>query len=110
EGLGNQFLANIRETDAIAHVVRCFDDSDVVHVEGCVDPKNDIETIETELLLADLETVDKAILRISKVAKSGNKEAMAEKKTLEALKEHLDAGQPGRTFDLDENHTPMFLQ
>lgn len=110
EGLGNKFLANIRETDAIAHVVRCFEHDDVVHVEGRVDPKSDIETIETELLLADMETCDKAVIRVSKVAKSGNKEAMAEKSFCEALKVHLDAGKPARTFEVDEKHLPVFKQ
>lgn len=82
EGLGNQFLANIRETDAIAHVVRCFDNSDVVHVEGRVDPLSDIEVINTELALADMETVEKALNKAGKNSKSGNKEALFEKQTL----------------------------
>jgi len=75
EGLGNQFLANIRECDAIAHVVRCFEDSDVTHVEGAIDPIRDIETIETELMLADLESVEKRLVAIEKKAKFGDKEA-----------------------------------
>ncbi|HAZ7572393.1 redox-regulated ATPase YchF [Legionella sp. PATHC032] len=100
EGLGNQFLANIRETDAIAHVVRCFDNSDVVHVEGRVDPLSDIEVINTELALADMETLEKALLKVGKNSRSGNKEAIFELKTLEKIKAHLDAGYPVRTLEL----------
>lgn len=100
EGLGNQFLANIRETDAIAHVVRCFEDADVVHVEGQVDPVNDIEIINTELALADMETVAKALLKAEKAGKSGNKEALFEQQTLSKIKQHLDAGGPVRTLAL----------
>ncbi|HHT9951657.1 TPA: redox-regulated ATPase YchF [Legionella pneumophila] len=100
EGLGNQFLANIRETDAIAHVVRCFDNSDVVHVEGRVDPLSDIEVINTELALADMETLEKSLLKVGKNSKSGNKEAIFELKTLEKIKAHLDAGYPVRTLEL----------
>ncbi len=100
EGLGNQFLANIRETDAIAHVVRCFEHSDVIHVEGRVDPINDIEVINTELALADMDTVEKALNKAAKLSKSGNKEAMFEKQTLEKIKAHLDIGYPVRTLEL----------
>ncbi|GGI85210.1 redox-regulated ATPase YchF [Legionella impletisoli] len=100
EGLGNQFLANIRETDAIAHVVRCFDNSDVVHVEGKVDPIDDIEVINTELALADMETVEKALNKAGKLNKSGNKEAAFETTTLEKIKAHLDEGYPVRTLEL----------
>lgn len=100
EGLGNQFLANIRETDAIAHVVRCFDSSDVIHVEGRVDPLSDIEVINTELALADMDTVEKALNKASKNSKSGNKEALFEKQVLEKIKAHLDAGFPVRTLTL----------
>ncbi|KTD60883.1 redox-regulated ATPase YchF [Legionella shakespearei] len=100
EGLGNQFLANIRETDAIAHVVRCFENTDVIHVEGRVDPLNDIEVINTELALADMDTVEKAMLKAGKNSRSGNKEAIFEMKTLEKVKAHLDAGHPVRTLDL----------
>ena len=85
EGLGNQFLANIRETDAIAHVVRCFEDENVIHVNGKIDPLDDIATINTELALADLEAVAKAITRLSKSAKSGDKEAIAIKAILEKI-------------------------
>jgi GTP-binding protein YchF len=101
EGLGNKFLANIRETDAIAEVVRCFEDDNVVHVSGSVDPIRDIEVIHTELALADLETVEKSISRVSKVAKSGNKEAKSQLALLERVREHLDAGSLARTLDLD---------
>lgn len=100
EGLGNQFLANIRETDAIAHVVRCFENTDVIHVEGKVDPISDIEVINTELALADMDTVDKAILKAGKNSRSGNKEALFEVKTLEKIKSHLDAGDLVRTLNL----------
>jgi len=92
EGLGNKFLANIRETDAICMVVRCFDDDNVVHVSGSVDPLRDIEVINTELGLADLETVEKRILRASKIAKSGDKDAKATLVVLEAVRDALDAG------------------
>jgi GTP-binding protein YchF len=101
EGLGNQFLANIRETDAIAHVVRCFENTDVIHVEGHVNPLSDIEVINTELALADMETVDKAMLKAGKNSRSGNKEAIAEVKTLEKIKAHLDEGHPVRTLALN---------
>ena len=101
EGLGNQFLANIRETQAIAHVVRCFDSADVVHVAGKIDPKDDIEIINTELILADLDTVEKAFNKVVKVAKSGDKEAAAELKILEKVKESLGKGIPVRTCGVD---------
>lgn len=102
EGLGNQFLANIRETDAIAHVVRCFDDDDVVHVSGKVHPQEDIETINTELALADLDSVEKALNKNAKIAKSGNKDAIAEQQVLQKVKAHLDEGHPVRALELDE--------
>ena len=97
EGLGNQFLANIRETDAIAHVVRCFEDDNVTHVSEVIDPKRDIEIINTELQLADLETIEKAIARVSRIAKSGDKEAIASTTFLEALSAHINEGNPART-------------
>jgi ribosome-binding ATPase len=100
EGLGNQFLANIRETDAIAHVVRCFHDENVVHVAGKVDPISDIEVINTELALADMASVEKALLRVSKSAKSGNKDDLAKKHILERINQQLDAGQPARSLEL----------
>ncbi|WP_022652658.1 redox-regulated ATPase YchF [Aquaspirillum serpens] len=101
EGLGNQFLANIRETDAIVNVVRCFDDDNVVHVAGKVDPIADIETIGTELALADLATVEKAIIRDGKKAKSGDKEAIRLIAILEKVRAHLDQGLPVRSLSLD---------
>lgn len=101
EGLGNKFLANIRETDAIAHVVRCFEDSNVVHVAGKVDPLSDIEVINTELALADMETVEKTLQRESKKAKSGDKEAIALAGLCEKIQKHLDTGAPVRTMGLD---------
>jgi GTP-binding protein YchF len=102
EGLGNQFLANIRETDAIAHVVRCFVDENVTHVESSIDPGRDIDVINTELQLADLETIAKAIARIQRVAKSGSKEAKAELDFLEALSAHINEGQPARTYPIPD--------
>ncbi len=103
EGLGNQFLANIRETDAIAHVVRCFENDDVIHVAGRVDPLGDIDVIDTELALADLETVEKNLQRTAKVAKSGDKEAQAKAAVLERVKTALDAGDPVRTVELSDD-------
>ena len=102
EGLGNQFLGHIRETHAVAHVVRCFEDGDVVHVAGAVDPLADIETISTELALADLDAVDRAVARAEKVAKSGDKDAKARLAALAAVKAELDAGRPARAAALDE--------
>jgi hypothetical protein len=101
EGLGNQFLATIRETDAIAHVVRCFEDSNVIHVANKVDPAADIEVINTELALADLETVDRALQRAAKAARSGDKNATARKELLERLISHLDSARPVRSLGLD---------
>ena len=103
EGLGNQFLHNIRETDAIAHVVRCFEDDNVVHVSAKINPKNDIETINTELALADLESVQKAFDKISRVAKSGDKDAQKQTALLDRIQKHLDEGQPVRSLGLDDN-------
>ena len=106
EGLGNKFLAHIRETDAIAQVVRCFEDDDVVHVAGKINPADDIEIINTELTLADLETVEKAVDRVGRVAKSGNKEAIAQKAIYEKLAAHLGEGKSARSFEFtdDERH------
>ena len=103
EGLGNQFLANIRETDAIVNVVRCFDDPNVVHVAGKVDPLADIETIVTELALADLSTVEKAIQREGKKAKSGDKDALKLIAVLDKLTPHLNQGQLARTLKLSDD-------
>ena len=107
EGLGNKFLANIRETDAIIHVVRCFENDDVTHVSGKISPLDDIEIINTELLLADMDAVDKAILRLAKTAKSGHKEAINQKALVESLKEHLEAEQPARLFVVEEEQRPF---
>jgi hypothetical protein len=103
EGLGNKFLANIRETQAIAHVVRCFENDDVVHVAGRVHPISDIEVINTELALADLESVDRAILKAAKAAKSGDKQAIKEQTLLKKVSDHLNLGKPVRSLDLDAN-------
>jgi GTP-binding protein YchF len=102
EGLGNQFLAHIRETDAIAHVVRCFDDDDVVHVAGRLDPLSDIEIINTELSLADLESVERAIERTNKRLKANEKEARARMDVLEKLKSTLNEGHRARNVSLSE--------
>ncbi|MEX2107622.1 MAG: redox-regulated ATPase YchF [Solirubrobacterales bacterium] len=102
EGLGNQFLASIRETDAICHVVRCHDDSGVPHPDGRVDPLADIETIETELMLADYEQVERRLGRVTKQAKSGDVEAIAEQGWLQAVHEALAAGRPARSIPVPE--------
>jgi GTP-binding protein YchF len=103
EGLGNQFLAHIRETDAIAHVVRCFVDDDIVHVAGKVDPISDIDVIDTELGLADLASVEKAIDRAVKAAKAGDKDAVRRRDLLQRLGAHLNAGSPARSMSLTED-------
>jgi len=103
EGLGNQFLANIRETDAIAHVVRCFDDDNVIHVDGKISPPDDIDIINTELALADLESVEKALLRVTKAAKGKDKDAIALQLVLEKIKPHLDQAKPLRSFELSND-------
>ena len=102
EGLGNKFLANIRETDAIGHVVRCFDDENIVHVAGRVNPQEDIDVINTELGLADLETAEKAILRVGKRAKGGDSDAKFELKVLEKILPHLNEGNLLRSLDLSK--------
>ncbi|MGA7180271.1 MAG: redox-regulated ATPase YchF [Thiobacillaceae bacterium] len=107
EGLGNQFLANIRETDAICHVVRCFEDSNVMHVTGRVDPIADIETIDTELALADLATVEKALARYQKAARAGDKEAQKLVAVLEPTLAHLDEGKAVRTMKLDDEQKAL---
>jgi len=108
EGLGNQFLANIRECDAIAHVVRCFEDGDITHVEGKVDPINDIETIETELMLADLESLEKRIAPLEKKAKSGDKEAKEQVDLMTRCLAALRDGKPARTADVAPNERKAF--
>lgn len=100
EGLGNKFLANIRETQAIAHVVRCFENEDIAHVSGKIDPASDIEVINTELALADLESIDKALAKTIKEAKRGEKSARANQVLFEKVKTHLDAGNPVRSLEL----------
>ena len=101
EGLGNQFLANIRECDAIAHVLRCFEDDDITHVEGRVDPVEDASTIETELMLADLESIEKRLANLVRKVRGGDKEAVQQVRLLEAAKAALDDGQPARTVTVD---------
>jgi len=101
EGLGNQFLAHIRETDAIAHVVRCFDNDDVIHVAGRINPLQDIEIIHTELLLADLDTLARALQKAQKAAKGAHKSALYEQALLEKLQTHLNQGLPARSLNLD---------
>lgn len=103
EGLGNKFLANIRETDAIAHVVRCFEDENVVHVDGQIDPVADIEVINTELALADLDTVERALQRYARAAKGQDKHAKVMKDLLEKIQPHLDEAKPLRSFHLSES-------
>lgn len=110
EGLGNKFLANIRETDAIAHVVRCFESDDITHVAGVVDPIDDITTINTELLLADIESISKALTRIEKTAKSGNKEAVKLKELYTQVKDHLESENPARTFEVSKEQAKDFKQ
>ncbi len=107
EGLGNQFLANIRETDAIAHVVRCFEDPNVIHVSGNVDPISDIETINTELALADLSTVEKAVQRAQKTARAGDKEAVKLLTILETIQGKLNQGTPVRAMGFDEEEKAL---
>ena len=107
EGLGNQFLATIREVDAIVHVVRCFEDADVIHTMGSVDPVRDIEVVTTELVLADLEAVQKRIDKNQKKAKSGDKEAQAELALLERLVPHLDANKPANLLEAHDDEVRM---
>ena len=113
EGLGNKFLANIRETQAIAHVVRCFEDPDVVHVGGRIDPVGDIEVIHTELGLADLDTVERALQKAVKAAKAADRDSLAQKALLERVLEHLNAGRPVRSMALTREEAeflrPLFL-
>ncbi|MDX2000827.1 MAG: redox-regulated ATPase YchF [Chitinophagales bacterium] len=109
EGLGNQFLGNIRNTDAIIHVLRCFDDDNVVHVDGSVDPVRDKEIIDTELQLKDLETVEKQINKVQKAAKSGDKEAQRELELITALKGHLEQGKSVRAFAIDKDDAAKYF-
>lgn len=113
EGLGNQFLAHIREVDALLHLVRCFVNEDIVHVEGSVDPKRDIETINTELLLADLQTLEKRYDREARAAKTGDKEAKKNMEIFEPLRNHMNEGRPARSYpatsDQRERIKPLCL-
>ncbi|KGJ07228.1 redox-regulated ATPase YchF [Paracoccus sphaerophysae] len=103
EGLGNQFLANIREVDAIAHVLRCFEDGDITHVEGRVDPVADAETIETELMIADLESIERRLANLQRKLKGGDKEAAAQERLLKQAQAALEAGQPARSLAVAED-------
>lgn len=107
EGLGNKFLANIRETDAIGHVVRCFDDDNIIHVAGKVDPADDIDTINMELVLADMESAERAMLRVGKKAKSGDKDAKAELEVLAKVKAHLEEGLTLRQLALEPEEVAL---
>ena len=107
EGLGNKFLSHIREVDAVVHVVRCFRDENVTHVSGRVDPKSDIETINLELVLADLETVERRLERTRKNMKSGDKKFFREAEVLERIKAALEAGRPARSVELDDEERPI---
>lgn len=108
EGLGNKFLGNIRATDAIVHVVRCFDDDNVIHVEGSTDPKRDIDIIDLELIMADLEMVERRIDKATKAAK-GDKKFLHEVEVFEALRTHLDSGKSARSFDCDEDDRELIM-
>ncbi|MBQ3508780.1 MAG: redox-regulated ATPase YchF [Peptococcaceae bacterium] len=110
EGLGNQFLSHIREVDAIVHVVRCFEDSNVVHVEGSVDPIRDIETINLELIFSDLDVLERRLMKAQKGQKSGDKALMAEAKLLERLKVHLEDGQVARRFEPENDEEAAILK
>ncbi len=107
EGLGNKFLSHIRETDAIAHVVRCFENDDIVHVAGKIKPLDDVEVINTELALADLDTVERGLQRAEKASKAGDKDAIKQRDLLKKLKEHLDSGQPARSLIKDPDEKKL---
>ncbi|AUM95354.1 TPA: redox-regulated ATPase YchF [Clostridium botulinum] len=107
EGLGNKFLSHIREVEAIVHVVRCFEDSNIVHVDGSVDPIRDIETISLELIFSDIELMQRRIEKNSKLAKSGNKEAKAEEDLMKRIVVHLEEGKPVRTLELEEDEEKL---
>ncbi len=110
EGLGNQFLGNIRETDAILHVLRCFEDDNIIHVDGSVDPVRDKETIDMELQLKDLETVDKKLEKVKRASRTGNKEAQKEEAALLKVKTGLEAGKSVRALDLTESEREEFIK
>lgn len=110
EGLGNKFLANIREVDAVCHVVRCFNDGNITHVSGKIDPAEDIETINLELILADLESVSKRYEKVAKMAKSKDHDSVVEAEAMKKVKDALEAGQSARTVDLTEEEYPFIKQ
>jgi GTP-binding protein YchF len=110
EGLGNQFLGHIRETDAITQVVRCFENDDIVHVNGSIDPLGDIDTINTELLLADMESIDRQTERAAKQAKSNDKEAKAKHAFMQKVQAHVADGNPARTIEIDDNQKPWLKE
>src|SRR5690349_18136273 len=110
EGLGNKFLSHIRETDAIAHVVRCFENDDIVHVAGKIKPLDDVEVINTELALADLDTVERGLLRAEKAAKAGDKDAIKQRDLMKKLKDHLDSGQPARSLIKDPEEKKLLQE
>ncbi|HWK76080.1 MAG TPA: redox-regulated ATPase YchF [Povalibacter sp.] len=110
EGLGNKFLAHIRETDAITHVVRCFENDDIVHVAGRIGPLDDIDVINTELALADLDTVERGLQRAEKASKAGDKDAIRLRDLLKKLREHLDAGKPARSFIKDPDERRLLSE
>ena len=110
EGLGNKFLSHIRETDAIAHIVRCFDDEKIVHVSGKIDPIADIETISLELVFSDIETIEKRIERVAKQVKAGDKKAIAEMDLLNRLTKHLEDGNPVRTFKFEDDEKDLLKE
>src|SRR5437868_4197228 len=110
EGLGNKFLSHIRETDAITHVVRCFENDDIVHVAGRIGPLDDIEVINTELALADLDTVERGLQRAEKAAKAGDKDAIKLRESLKKLRDHLDAGKPARSLIKDPEEKRLLAE
>jgi GTP-binding protein YchF len=110
EGLGNKFLSHIRETDAIAHVVRCFENDDIVHVAGKIKPLDDVEVINTELALADLDTVERGLQRAEKAAKAGDKDAIKQRELMKKLKDHLDSGQPARSLIKDPEEKKLLQE
>jgi len=110
EGLGNKFLSHIRQVDAIVHVVRCFEDSNIIHVEGSVDPVRDVETINLELIFADMEMVENRTDKVRKMAKSGEKKLKIEVEFLEKLYAHLEEGKPARSFELSEDEAEFMKE
>lgn len=110
EGLGNKFLSHIREVDAIVHVVRCFEDSQIIHVDGSVNPSRDVETINLELIMADLESLDKQLIRITKQARSGDKLAKEQEEVFTLVKEQLEKGLPARSVELDKKQQKLLRE